>query len=96
MKYRFLLLLISIPLFVFSQQIGQSVISVGGTQLSSSTLTVDYTLGESFIGKNTNSISLNQGFQFSSSSSSGPIITSTNINDNDNGSLNITFNELLH
>lgn len=93
MKYCKFLILFFFPFFVFTQQIGQSVISVGGTQLSSSTLSVDYTLGESFIGKKINSISVNQGFQFSSSSSSGPIITSTNINDNDNGSLNITFNE---
>ena len=76
---------------LISQQKGKSVISTGGTQLENSGISVNYTIGESFIGKQTNSISVNQGFQFSSTS--GPNITSTNLNDNDNSSLSVTFNE---
>jgi len=83
--------LIFFPLLLISQQKGKSVISTGGTQLENSGISVNYTIGESFIGKQTNSISVNQGFQFSSTS--GPNITSTNLNDNDNSSLSVTFNE---
>ncbi|MDG2397199.1 MAG: thrombospondin type 3 repeat-containing protein [Flavobacteriaceae bacterium] len=92
MKNRLLILLIFFPLLLISQQKYKSVINSAGNEIVlANNMSLNYSLGETLIGNQVNSMTLYRGFL--TSDSTPPFITSTTLNHNNNGSLLVTFSE---